>query len=126
AEYQHAPSAPALSQATVNSITAADFVGAPLPQQFPHAFNAINRIRLLDAYASYTINNWEISFGNQSLWWGPGEEGSMMLSNNAAPITMLRFSRVRPMSMPILLRFMGPVRTELFFGQLEGHEFVQI
>jgi membrane-associated phospholipid phosphatase len=121
-EYQHAASAPALTSLTLNAIAAQDTV----PVEPSLGVAAVNRIRLLEAYASYTISNWEISFGNQSLWWGPGEQGAMMLSNNAEPIPMLRFSRVTPMILPSLLRWMGPVRVEYFTGQLAGHQFIRI
>jgi hypothetical protein len=65
-----------------------------------------------------------MSFGRQSLDWGPGEGGAMMLSNNAEPINMLRINRVSPLLLPSFLKFLGPIRMEFFVGQLDGHHFV--
>jgi hypothetical protein len=48
----------------------------------------------------------------------------MLFSNNAAPIPMLRLDRVTPFTIPLISRFLGPMRLEVFFGQLSGHNFV--
>ncbi|MCU1308007.1 MAG: hypothetical protein JWN45_2702 [Acidobacteriaceae bacterium] len=119
-EYQHSPSAPGLSAQAMNAIAIADFT----PVQ-PSVHTELNQFRLLDAYASYTINNWQFSFGKQSLWWGPGENGALNFSNNAEPVPMFRVSRVTPMKLPSVFGFLGPVRTEFFLGQLSGHTFVR-
>jgi len=70
------------------------------------------------------LSNWQISFGKQSLLWGPGDGGSLTLSNNSAPINMFRISRAVPVKLPSILGWLGPVRTEFFLGQLSGTEFV--
>ncbi len=71
-----------------------------------------------------TFSNWQVSFGKQSLSWGPGDGGSLMLSNNAQPINMLRVSRTTPLKLPSILGWLGPVRSEFFIGQLAGQEFL--
>ncbi len=119
-EYQHAPSAPALSDPVRNVIAAAD--NLPLPPATP--FPSVNRFRLLDTYVAMNVENWQVSFGKQSLWWGPGQGGPMMFSDNAEPVLMLRINRVSPFKLPSILGWMGPIRTEFFFGQLVGHEFI--
>jgi hypothetical protein len=91
----------------------------------PTPFNAVNRIRLLDAYAGLTFNNWQVSFGRQSLWWSPVQSGPLMFSNNAEPINMFRINRVSPFKLPSILGWMGPIRVEWFLGQLTGHELVR-
>jgi Capsule assembly protein Wzi/PAP2 superfamily len=120
-EYQYAPSAPALPLSAREVIAASGGLpsvppGTPIP--------AVNRFELLDAYAGLTLSNWEFSFGRQSLSWGPGDGGSLMFSNNAAPIDMFRVNRVTPLSIPLVSRILGPMRLEFFFGQLTGHYFV--
>ncbi len=120
-EYQHAPSSPALPLAARQFITSADY-GLPLP---PPVFSlSADRFRAIDAYVAMNLENWQISFGKQSLWWGPDEGGPMMFSNNAAPVTMLRISRVSPIKLPSILGLMGPVRAEFFVGRLSGQKFV--
>jgi hypothetical protein len=116
AEYQYAPSAPALPLSARQTIASVDSIpvvppGTPTP--------SADRVELLDAYVGLNFENWQITFGRQSLWWGPGEGGPMMFSDNAEPIDMFRISRVTPFH----LGFLGPVRAEFFIGQLEGQQF---
>jgi hypothetical protein len=87
-------------------------------------YSSVGQFQLLEAYVGLNFSNWQITFGPQSLWWGPGEGGSMLLSNNAAPISMLRLNRVTPFTIPLLSKFLGPMRVEIFFGQLSGQNFV--
>jgi hypothetical protein len=120
AEYQHAPSAAALSASARQVIAQVDFL--PVPPDLP--VGSTNRFEVLDAYAGINLDNYQLTFGRQSLWWGPGVGGPMMFSNNAGPITMLRLNRVTPRKLPSILGHLGPVRTDFFFGQLTGSEFV--
>jgi len=121
AEYQHSPTAPAESLAARQFIASND--GLP---GFPPAtpFSAVDQVQLLDAYAGLTFDNWQVSFGKQSLWWSPMQSGPLMFSDNAEPINMFRISRVSPFKLPSFLGWLGPMRFELFVGQLTGHEFV--
>jgi hypothetical protein len=84
-------------------------------------FDDVNRVRILDAYAAFTWNKLQFSFGKQSLWWGPDEEGALNYSNNAEPVNMFRVSTVNPLKLPWIF---GAMKAELFLGQLEGHRFV--
>ncbi|HTZ75385.1 MAG TPA: capsule assembly Wzi family protein, partial [Candidatus Aquilonibacter sp.] len=122
AEYQHAPPAPAPSQAVVNQIAASDLV--PVTEVPAGAIAAINRPRLLDAYLAVNLNNWEISIGKQSLDWSPGQGDSMIWSDNIEPVNMVRIANPQPFELPGLLRYLGPVRVDQFFGRLEGHDYV--
>jgi membrane-associated phospholipid phosphatase len=120
-ELETAPQIPALSLSTRQIIEQVNRYpllppGTPQPPQ--------NDFKLLDAYAGIMLSNWEITFGRQSLWWGPGEGGPMMLSNNAEPINMFRVSRTTPVKLPGFLGWLGPIRSEFFLGQLQGYTFV--
>jgi capsule assembly protein Wzi/PAP2 superfamily protein len=120
-EYQHAPSGPSLSGTALNFISSADGIptmppGTPIP--------AINRFRLLDAYVAFMFENWQLSFGKQSLWWGPTAGGPLMFSDNAAPVNMFRISRVSPFKLPSIAGRLGPIRVEWFLGQFAAHQFV--
>ena len=122
AEYQHSPYAPAES-AQARQFTASTDGLPGIPPATP--FSTLNRVQLLDAYVGLTFDNWQVSFGKQSLWWGPIQSGPLMFSNNADPINMFRVSRVSPFKLPSILGWLGPIRLELFLGQLTGHEFVR-
>jgi hypothetical protein len=71
------------------------------------------------------LENWQVTFGQQSLWWGPTAGGPTLFSNNAEPIRMFRINRVSPMKLPSFLGWLGPMRIEAFFGQLSGQHFIQ-
>jgi membrane-associated phospholipid phosphatase len=119
-EFQHASPAPLLPDAARAAIAAADSL--PVPPAVAHG--EINRGRLLEAYVALNLSGWQLSFGRQALWWGPGQGGPMLLSNNAEPMNMLRFGRVSPIKLPGIFGRLGPVRTEFFLAQLSGHEFL--
>jgi len=118
-EYQHAPSASAYSLPVRQAIAAADS-NPVLPAQ-PIA--QIDQYRLLDTYVGVNLESWELTFGKQSLWWGPGEGGALLFSNNAEPIYMFRASRVSPFTLPWLFRRLGPMKWDVFFGQLAGNSY---
>jgi Capsule assembly protein Wzi/PAP2 superfamily len=116
-EYQHSPSQPALSSAVREFIGTSD--KGPLPSDQP--FAPINQFALLDAYAGINLLGWQISFGNQSLSWGPGPGGSLLLSNNAAPFPMVRMVPINAFEIPGVSKILGPFSVEQFVGRLEGH-----
>jgi membrane-associated phospholipid phosphatase len=121
-EYQSAPSAPAPSAAALGFIASTDGL-PPNPLQVPIA--AVYRVQLLDAYVGMNLANWQFTFGRQSLWWGPGEQGAMLATNNAEPLDkMFRVSRVSPLHLPSVLGYLGDIRMEFFLGQLAGQEFI--
>jgi len=119
-EFQHAPGAPPLTASARQVISQVQEV--PAPPATP--INQINQFQLLDSYVGMTLENWQFTFGKQSLWWGPGAGGPMMFSDNAQPINMFRINRVSPFKLPSFLGVLGPWRVELFLGQLSGQNFV--
>jgi membrane-associated phospholipid phosphatase len=121
-EYQHAPSSPALSDQARQFIAGADGPQLPVPPNT--AIPAVDHFQLLDAYVAMNLENWQVSFGKQSLWWGPSEGGPILFSDNAVPATMFRINRVSPFKLPSVLGWLGPIRLEFFVGQLAGHEFI--
>jgi hypothetical protein len=122
AEYQEAPSAPALPL-SAREFMYAQTGGLPsVPPATPYA--EVNRVQLLDTYVGLTFENWELSYGKQSLWWGPSQGGPLLFSDNAAPVNMFRISRVSPFKLPSVLGWLGPMSFEWLLGQLSGHDFV--
>jgi membrane-associated phospholipid phosphatase len=121
AEYQHAPSAPEPSSAVVNFISQIDHVPTSIVPAGP--IGAVDRPRLLDAYATVNLSNWQLVLGKQSLSWAPGPD-SLMWSNNIEPVNMVRLVNPEPFRLPGFLSHLGPVRIDQFFGRLEGHPYV--
>lgn len=120
AEYQYAGAMPAYTQAAQQAVAGYD----RLPFGWNMRSGATSRIRLIEAYAAVNFANWQICFGQQGLWWGPDRTTSLMLSNNAEALPMLRFSRVRPMKMPGILNAAGPVYFDFFFAREGGVHYV--
>jgi hypothetical protein len=114
-EYEYAPSSPTYSPAVNSAIATMD----ENPVQ-PGTFPSTSKFELLDTYISSTQSNWILSFGKQSLWWGPGYGGDLILSDNAAPIWMLRASRVAPFEIPKVSRLLGPMKLDFFYGKLSS------
>ncbi len=85
---------------------------------------AVNQFQVLDAYVGLAFSNWQVTFGRQSLWWGPGDGGPLIFSDNAVPLNMFRINRVTPFKLPSVLGWLGPLRLEFFLGQLEGQQFI--
>jgi len=121
AEYQHAPEAPALPQSAREFMYSQTNLPS-VPPGTPYA--EIDRVQLLDAYFGLTVQNWELSYGKQSLWWGPSQGGPLLFSNNSLPVNMFRVSRVSPFKLPSVLGWLGPMSCEWLLGQLSGTEFV--
>src|SRR6266567_4580791 len=113
AEYQHSPSAPAQPDGARQFIASVDNTPG-VPPATP--FSTVNRLRLLDAYAGMNFENWQVSFGKQSLGWSPMQGGPLMFSDNAEPLNMFRINRVSPFKLPSVLGWLGPVRAEWFLG----------
>src|SRR6266446_3247437 len=116
AEYQHSPSAPAQPDGARQFIASVDNIPGVPPAT---TFSSVNRVRLLDAYVGMNFENWQVSFGKQSLWWSPTEGGPLMFSDNAEPMNMFRVNRVSPFKLPSVLGWLGPIRVEWFLGQLD-------
>ena len=117
-EYQHAPSAPGYPLVARQAIAAAD--ETPLQPYIP--FDTVNHFTLLDTYAAVRAAGWNLSFGKQSLWWGPADGGALMFSDNAEPIYMFRATKTIS-ELPWMLQWLGAVKIDVFFGKLSGNQF---
>lgn len=118
-EYQHAPSAPGYSLPVRQAIATMDQNPVVPPTPVP----TTNQFRLLDTYVSANVANWNLAFGKQSLWWGPGDGGALLFSDNAEPIYMFRASRITPFRLPWIFRWLGPMKLDLFYGKLSGNQY---
>ena len=115
-EYQHAPSTTALPEAAREAISSRDEI---LLADVPSGVSApLDRGRLLDAYFGVNLDDWQLTIGKQSLDWAPGPGGSMLWSNNAEPINMVRMVNPEPIYLPSFLSHLGPVKIDQFWGRL--------
>ncbi|MEN8214145.1 MAG: capsule assembly Wzi family protein, partial [Pseudomonadota bacterium] len=49
----------------------------------PAVMGEADELRFDDSYLSVPLGNWVITPGAQTRWWGPGWDGSLIMSNNA-------------------------------------------
>lgn len=62
---------------------------------------------------------WDIIAGKDSMWWGPGHHGALLLSNNVEPFTMLRIGNPKPVKLPWIFEPLGLFRFTFFSTRLE-------
>jgi hypothetical protein len=80
-------------------------------------------VRLDGSYVAATIGNWIAMVGAVERWWGPGWEGSLILSNNARPVPGVAIERKHASSFRSpLLKWIGAWRLSLATGWLEGSD----
>lgn len=119
-EYEHAGTLPAYSAPVLQAIANADSTPFAVQQRT----SSLNRFRFLDSYVSLNYRNNIISFGKQTLWWGPGVEAPFIFSDNVEPLPLLRISRATPFVLPWIFHYLGGIRFEFIWGQLNGTHFV--
>jgi hypothetical protein len=79
-----------------------------------------NRGQLIEGYLKARGGPVEVIVGRESLWWGPGFHGSMVISNNALAMDMVRLRTANQITLPwVFADLLGPMKLELFFGGLE-------
>ena len=82
------------------------------------ASDETQRMTLKKAYAVIGFTWIDIFVGKDSQWWGPGYNGSILFSNNAEPLTMLKFTAPRPLQLPWVFKYLGPFQYSFFVTQL--------
>ncbi len=89
----------------------------------PGAITSTSKFDPIEMYVGAQLGNFNITFGKQSLWWGPGENSAFHFSNNAEPMYMLRIAQQTPFVLPGPFRFLGHIRTQFLVGKLSGHAY---
>jgi hypothetical protein len=119
-EAQRVPGTSTPDAKTEQQIALADFT----PQGQSGPVSGFLRGRVIEASFSFAFANNQFTFGRQPLWWGPARSSSSIFSNNAEPVTMLRYDRVSPVEFGGPLKLLGPIRMQLFLGRLSGAQYV--
>ncbi len=65
-----------------------------------------------------------LEIGRDSLWWGQGAHGTLILTNNAPPLDMVKLSNSEPLLLPGILRHVGPLKYTFFIAQLEENRHI--
>jgi hypothetical protein len=81
------------------------------------------KVRPDGSYIGLNVGNFMVSAGYMERWWGPGWDGSLILSTNARPIPT--FTVERNYTDPFksrLLSWLGPWRASIALGRMEGSD----
>ena len=73
------------------------------------------KVELEKGYLKAEGFNLELEAGRDSLWWGPGNHGALLMTNNARPFDMIKLSNPQPFLIPLL----GPLKVNLFVSRLD-------
>jgi hypothetical protein len=81
------------------------------------------KLRPDGSYLGVNVGNFMVSAGFMERWWGPGWDGSLILSTNARPIPSVTLERnyTDPFKTP-LLSWLGPWRASIAMGEAESHD----
>jgi len=82
--------------------------------------------RLDGSYVGMAVGNWMLSLGYPEQWWGPGWDGSLILSTNARPAPQISINR--NLSTPFesrWLRWVGQWSLTSFMSQLDDNRFIE-
>ncbi len=63
--------------------------------------------------------NMALEAGRGTQWWGPGYHGSLLLTNHAFPLDMIKLGSERPFQLPGFLERLGEWKVSSFLAQLE-------
>ena len=100
---------------------AGDYAGGVLRLAYDFKPQDEMHYRLDESYAAWRYGNWWVTLGAQSRWWGPGWDGSLLLSNNARPTPGISLDRVSSKAPDFwLMRWVGPWRLTTFMDHMEG------
>jgi hypothetical protein len=89
------------------------------PEYVDSSSDPDRNIELIEGYGKLTFGNLEVEVGKDSLWWGPGYHGSMLMSNNTEPLKMIKISNPHPIPLPWIFRGLGPFKATWFLTELE-------
>ena len=118
-EYQEAGGRPSYGLGVRNLLGQLDGVPPPDPKQI----DSTSRFDLLEMYLGVKLGIFDVTFGKQSLWWGPGDASAFHFSNNAEPMYSLRIAQQTPIVLPGIFHYLGHIRTQLMLGKLAGHQY---
>ena len=64
--------------------------------------------------------NLELAFGRDTLWWGPASQGDLVISNNAPPLNLVKFTTPQPFRLPGPYHDLGEWQIAYFVARLEA------
>jgi hypothetical protein len=89
------------------------------------AWDSTDDWRLDGSYVGFATNQWSFVAGYPERWWGPGMQGSLILSTNARPLPQISLQRLSADGFEHpWLRWLGPWTVTTFIGQFDDTRVV--
>ena len=77
-------------------------------------------VYLREASLKLTLWNVALEFGRGSQWWGPGYHGSLLLTDHAFPLDMIKIGSDETFRLPWFFSKLGDWKINSFLARLEG------
>jgi len=71
-------------------------------------------------YLKADFVNLELAFGRDTLFWGPASQGDLVISNNAPPFNLVKFTTPQPFRLPGPYHDLGEWQIAYFVARLEA------
>jgi len=102
-----------------------DWLSADLNVQLVDSTQDDEELRYDNSMIGVVIGNYSIAASTMQRWWGPGWDGSLILSNNARPMPSLTIDRLFTDAFESKwLSWFGPWDISVMFGQMEKERHV--
>ena len=102
-----------------------DWFSVDLNVQGVNSDQDTEELRADDSMIGVVLGNWCVAASTQQRWWGPGWDGSLILSDNARPIPSLTIDRIFTDAFETKwLSWLGPWDLAVMFGQLERERHI--
>lgn len=108
------------AEASVGANWTGDRISADINVQYVDSVQDSDEVRVDGSEIAVALGNWSIAASTMDRWWGPGWDGSLIMSNNARPVPSLVIDRVFTDRFETKwLSWLGPWDFTMLFGQLE-------
>gem|GEM_PF-909690 len=103
-------------------------LGRDLPGEPGFAFSAAPTLKVAgngtelffdEVAAKFSMFNMELSVAKSAMWWGPGFNGAMLLSNNAKPLSIIKIRTINNFRFPWVFENLGLFGGSFFISKLE-------
>jgi len=69
-------------------------------------------------YMKLNLGLFELQIGKDSLWWGQGYHGTLIMTNNAKPLKFIKISNPTPIHFPWIFSYLGACKGTFFVSKL--------
>ncbi len=98
-----------------------DHFGLSFNPKFIHSDQS-DQLQVKELYGKFTLSNVDLLVGRDSMWWGPGYSGTILMTDNARSFDLLKIGSVEPFRLPWVFRPLGDFTFTMFATKLRGDD----